>query len=666
MPLPILSDQPVKPVLFYGVIIFFAVAMVGGSGTPWVGISLFASWAIFILTGFAVLPALLADPDKNQNLTEQQATWILLNTATGLCVALFLWLGSGYIFHTFWPGTAALLIISALGLFRLVHQQKSYKLSTPTGILFAVIIIAFLLGLYHYWLIEFHWQDSLIFSGIYRGDLFFHTYWATLIKENGLPLIDMTGNPSTPFELPTHIGIDILMAGIQNLTRISMFQTTRILVPIGYSLLGLFALSVVYQPHRKKILIFIAAISILVWGGLSLPLDVVTGNIRGILIPYVSSTINRNGSGSLYHSLTQIFSVALTGAALVAMRKHILSDDLRYFILANVLIGTTLLVKPSISILTAPAMFIFLLLDRRKLYQSLIAASIFIAAIAIYMLPIFFQDSYPEVSAWTLGANLDSLKDLTLIIIKSVVWIGVGWVFIGIRLKHLIRSIIKRGPLDWEDFLLIVIGGGLLFFLLFEESGIRGRHGNNLWGLFASLILVSPIALVSLVEWVKDASPHSVKAQAKKWIVLTMLSFQLLSGTLYAFSFPIVNMRHHRYPNSIVRFLKDLRAQTPPQTRFLFDPSFPFQGRFMVYLARPALWKYSSTPHSKKWFEKWESAIEGKADPWSIIRHYDALVIGPATRWIIPLLEEKNWRKTQTSYQKYELWQAPDQNFLQQ
>jgi hypothetical protein len=85
----------------------------------------------------------------------------------------------------------------------------------------------------------------------------------------------------------------------------------------------------------------------------------------------------------------------------------------------------------------------------------------------------------------------------------------------------------------------------------------------------------------------------------------------------------------------------------------------------MTYLARPALWRYASTRHSIKGSEKWHSAVAENEDPWPIIRDYDALVIGPKTRWIIPLLEEKNWRKTQTSYQKYELWQAPDQNFLQ-
>jgi hypothetical protein len=355
--------------------------------------------------------------------------------------------------------------------------------------------------------------------------------------------------------------------------------------------------------------------------------------------------------------------MAITGAALVALRHYISSSDIKYFVLTNILIGITGLIKPSITILTIPAMLIFLLLYRGKLIQWLICIISFGIAIGLYLLPVFFQDIYPEAGNWILGIRLDSFKAIVIIFIRYTVWIGATWIFIGRQFKRLNNAVLQRDPLTWEDFLLIVIGGGFLFSLMFVEVG-REFHGNNKWGLSASLILASPIVIVSLVEWVHPSQLYSVFSKIKKLAVLALLGLHLLSGTIFALSYPFYSSE--RYTNSTVSILKKFQSATPSQTRFLFDPSFPSRMRLMTYLARPALWRYASTPHSKKLYKAWDSTVKGNEDPWPIIRRYDALVIGPKTRWIIPLLEEKNWRFVQTFSHEFELWQAPDQNFLQQ
>ena len=545
-----------------------------------------------------------------------------------------------------------MLLIAIIGLCRL-SIKRDFSGFYPTNIVFFVIIFAVFVGCYHYFWIEYQVGDNILFRGLYRSDLYIHSHIASLVCENGLPLINRVGDATSPIFHPTHLGLMVLLAGFHNLTGLSFFQSSRVLAPFGLTVLSLSSLALIAHPQRNTWIVLWASISIIIWGGLTIPIEAARGNVSGLLVPYVKALLRPNcPSGTLYHNLPQIFTLALTGTGLVALQQYIKFKDTYFFVLACMFISVTFLVKPSITVLTIPSVFIFLLISRENINKYFIAGAIFVVGIGCYYLPNLIKESQLQSTGWIINISKINWIEESL---KYLVLFGVVWLFVGRRVPLIWQSIIGKRKPNLEDFIVIVIFGGICFSLLFvERHEFRRFHGNQHWGLTGSIILSVPFVIVSLAEWRVKGIRHGAKI---KKIIMALVGLQIIAGALYAMTFPFAEIE--KFPVVFKEVLQEMRKETTPQSRFLFDPSFPHGVESMVYLERPGLSDYK-TQYSRKTLSEWQDVIQKNKAPFPFIQRWNTFVVGPETEWLIPLLKEKNWRFRAVYFEKWQLWTAPD------
>lgn len=195
-----------------------------------------------------------------------------------------------------------------------------------------------------------------------------------------------------------------------------------------------------------------------------------------------------------------------------------------------------------------------------------------------------------------------------------------------------------------------------MFSLFFKEQ-YREAHGNHFWGLFATLVLMTPFIFVFYINQIELSQQATITSKVKRNIIVFLICTHLISGIFYSLAYPF---RHiEPFPNTTITALKDLQHQVPVQTSFLFDPSFPDDFILMAYLARPSLWNYFSCIHSEKQYFEWLVATKKQISPLFFIKDYDAFVVGPKTRWMVPILKKRGWFYKQsipTKSQSYEVW----------
>ena len=237
-------------------------------------------------------------------------------------------------------------------------------------------------------------------------------------------------------------------------------------------------------------------------------------------------------------------------------------------------------IEPSLFILIIPALLIALIASRYRDPVGWIAVfSICSAGVFIYLAPALFG-SLPKMPGWQISVTFGTVVKTTLrfLTLSAVaVWVVV----------KLLRS--QAQPSLWGGVLLVAHGGGVLFPLLFQESGVRAAHGNNWWGYMATLVLLAPLAVAFCF------SGDGIKNGVLRRMCAVVIVSQMILGIPYAIAYPAIAIRSR--PSELANALQEAKSLTSSNDRLIIDPVFcpePHHADLIVFLGRSVLHSYQS------------------------------------------------------------------------
>jgi hypothetical protein len=282
-------------------------------------------------------------------------------------------------------------------------------------------------------------------------------------------------------------------------------------------------------------------------------------------------------SGSLYHSITQAGSVALSSSAVLAILLYMKMRKVGMHTIALALLCAGGLCKPSLIIVLAPALALLHLSDKDygAFGRLLIMSAVFIAINVLLQFTSGTGQSHGD--AFVFGP----LHKLFQPGITSTV---VGYLNTCLMIVFVIISVRKRLTFR-EDisarlslFLSVAFLGALAFPLMFHQANTGA--GNELWGLLGVSILIVPIFLLSLLE----RPSNYFKTLAILLSIMTMTS-----GIIYAISFPAGKIE--RIDAKVARDLKRFGKKCDVYATFALDPDLG-ENRFTASLTdRKTLWE---------------------------------------------------------------------------
>jgi len=321
----------------------------------------------------------------------------------------------------------------------------------------------------------------------------------------------------------------------------------------------------------------------------------------------------------------------------------------RFLYLASLFFIIGGLIKPSLIIFLAPALLIWLGLNRCSLKDYFGVVLIILFGVIVYFLPLFMVD-VPSHPSWNIHLSLKkSWETLRFALLGggSLIILAIGS----------LTTLILNGKFSLKttkDLLLIALGGSFLFALLFQEDRFVNFvvfQPNLWWGPSGCLILLFPF----LIRETAKSNVGILKRTLHVFAFILVL-IQILKGLLFAIVYPVMNVRSH--PRLFAEVLSNARRRTHPNTRFLVDP-FLDQIDIVSYLGRPVLYSTSMLSKEEKAFLiKWrrlcdKGFLEGKIR-WD---QYDAVIIYNK-RIFRRTLKEKNWKFEQL-VGGFELWLPP-------
>ena len=386
--------------------------------------------------------------------------------------------------------------------------------------------IAFLFGFYHYGLKGLTLGEYYIIPGLYSGDLLIHKMYADMIRLFGLPLQDPTG--VSEFS-NNRIGIQLMSVFFGATFHMPILLCMQGMAISFYFLLisSIRSILVALRPDEHRWKINLISITPLIWGGtFSLFVDAIYHNWRGLIYPYVFSKIRLLPSGSLYHSMTQAGSVALSSSSVLAILLYMKMRKVGMHTIALALLCVGGLCKPSLIIVLAPALALLHLSD--KDYGAFGRLLIMSAAFIVINMLLQFTSSTGQGHGDAFV--FDPLYKLFQPGITSTV---VGYLNTCLMIVFVIYAVPKwltfREDLSarLSSFLSVAFLGALAFSLMFHQENTGA--GNELWGLLGVSILIVPIFLLSLLERVSNNFKKLV-------IILSIMT--VTSGIIYAISFP--------------------------------------------------------------------------------------------------------------------------------
>lgn len=625
-----------RSALLPGFAVVLAIALGAFAPTPWTGIGFALTWSLFFFVGSSWLPALA--PRQTAS-SERSLRSCVLATAAGLGTCLLLWSTSALTLKSFWPGTAVAGSAGVLGLVRFTRRAREHSAVASSPTVQAVVVLATLLGVYLEGLNELVWKGHAHYT--FRSDWDAHLYWAALVREQGLPFVGPAGSPEVPFASLMHTGLLCLVVGIEQITQTTLYQAARIFAVGCFPLLALAGLSLLARFGLGAQWSVLAALSGLVWASPALPLEIWNANWKGVWDLYLARiTDPLPASGSLYHNLTQLGSVAVAATALVALDECVGSRRDRHLALACFLVVVSGLIKPTTFVVLAPALCVVLVLARSRARRLLVAGCVLGAGVLFYGLPALVEELPPAPPwAWTPG------RALTLDF-WSRQWVSLGLALpAGLAWSWGAGHRLRSGSWDWTDVGFVALGGGVLFAGSLTEPS-RTDAGNHLWSEMAAIILVAPCLVNCVARWANAlAEPRWWPQRAGALLAVALLIAQLGGGLWYAFRYP--RIRHARLNIAQIESLEQFRDATRPGTRMLIDISLVRRRAAGPYLARPSPIFPSLDPHEESDRDAWQRANRGEDGEVSdaLLATRDAIVVGPHTAHLISRLQRTGWRE---------------------
>ncbi|NQU06712.1 MAG: hypothetical protein HQ568_11510, partial [Calditrichaeota bacterium] len=345
-------------------IILFVILMGIGSPYPYVGIGFFLILMFFGIIGKCIIPESILISESTiaeQGLVQNQAYRLTVIIASGIGFSIIVWTISAYLFKSITYGTVLLLLILVFEIIKYYKSKRVYTSPPLHDKILLLSIMSIALGFYHYGLNEVIINNYYYNS--FRWDLGIHVYNSAIIKNCGLPQLNMIGIPQ--YAPVCHVGLPVLLSGVSQITLTSLYQSSRIIAIIGYLLLSLGVLSLIKVEKYNSIIVVFASFSVLIWGSLNLPFDLALGNWSGVLDPYYRSAGKIGcASGSYYHNLPQLWSMVFAGVSFISYDKFAKYRNKHDLYLCTAYIVVSGLIKPSTAIILVPALLIIMVLGR--------------------------------------------------------------------------------------------------------------------------------------------------------------------------------------------------------------------------------------------------------------------------------------------------------------
>jgi hypothetical protein len=652
---PSLTNTKKYSDVFLGVLVILGLLLSVGTPVPWNGARLLVAVFVFFFAGYSLLPAHALKPRQLPIAFAQSSLVLLLSFGAGLAAAFVCWFLSAYLFKNFLLGTICTLLFAALGIFRIRRNPGILMgfFRSPTAV--AVSLFSLALGCYIYGAIEVQVGDHFAYS--FRWDLPLHMFDAALVRDSGLPMINSTGSGMSDYHLMTHVGYSVFVAGVEDLTRTSLFQAARFLGIFSFWLISVAGLSLACRLTKSQFGAGLAASGTLIWGGVLLPFAIHARNIDAMLDPYTHGFFGSGmASGTMYHNGTQLVAVLTLALGLVALDAYCRIRNLQYLSWAVLLFVVSGLTKPSTIIVIAPALLLVMAIKRENWRAWAIVAGLFGLGLIAHMLPKILIDNLPDMpSSWATkwGNLLEPEK-----VLAKLAALGVGWIVVAIGIVEFVRNIAKPREWNWYDVVIFALMGGAVFSMVFTEVG-RELHGNQNWSFTSMTIPLVSLLIARLWMIFSSQVPawkESLWFRPVRTTIMLMLITQLVGGLLYAIHYPTISPL--KVPVERVKVVEQARQLTVPATRFLVDPILR-GSPLMSYLSRPALWVYKPggfqqvTNQRRVWLRISKRESVPNTDVFLASR--DAVILGRNTFFLRERLERLGWNGRSLG-DNYELW----------
>ncbi|MCA9040492.1 MAG: hypothetical protein KDA65_09110 [Planctomycetaceae bacterium] len=666
-------------------------------GVLWKVALLLVLGLLFVASG-VFLPALLykKKSESEQSETEESShgfsvvSFLSLSLIGGIANCLLWWILSYHLTKSFWPGMIATLPLTAWGIFKVSRNCPCNWKSTQQTPFIVVTLIALLIGIWHHGVVgnQIALQgkpdappEQMIVFNDRQSDVSFHVLCSTLIQEYGLPRIDPFGTYNEKYMPLGHVGYSTLIAGCSELTRQDPYCITSALWILTYLMLGWLALCCVEQYQLNSDVAIVAGITPLLWGQLGVP------NLRLLITP--STIPNLQGlesklAGDQFHNIPQSWSMVFGLAFLFCFQQYQQSGRSYRWWLAGILsLIVSGWVKPSLLILLGPALIICMIVNRNNLREWLSLVISMALGMLVYCLSALMAD-LPSGNKWFF--TLTHERFLSEIIeyqwIPSLTYfglgLGVGLIYLVLRLKTAFPDIKARHELNWADLSLIAVLGSLLFALLFRElSGdivFNENQPNIRWGISASISILSCFIVVCLAKekyW-RD------QLQLPGWLrvcAIVLVGVHLFNGLIYAAVYPLSTPRL-AFMKSKEVFL-DVHAQSDLDDRFLVDPKLMDEFVFDLnknnqlydlnaYLQRPlAMNLCLKSIEELRIVEAWHvfcntTEPEHLGELIGYLNHRNALIIHKNRITATNFLKENGWSKKSDLGEEYQFWVQED------
>ncbi len=638
--------------LFFALLALTAVLLSIKVPTVWTGAAFLALAGVLFLAGYAVVAGIGPAPAEDAAL--DGARRLTISTGVGLGLAMLLWTLSGYLTQGLAYGSVAILGAAALGAFRCRAYPPRIGGFFRSKSVLLLSTIALVSGLYLYGINEITLKDQTLFT--FRMDWWAHLSIAGLVGESGLPLVSSHGSPDVPFQNATHLGYQVLIAGIANLTRLPLFQVARIVLILCYWMIPIAAWCLVRRLDLGKKGAVIAALSGLLWCGLSLPYAVATLDWMAIIDPYTHAQFKMNSpSGSMYHNGTQLVSVAFTVIAMVVMDTLQRPRRLATWVLTAALLMVASLTKPSVFVAFVPALLMGILLLRRPRTAMWMVPAVIAVGAFVYLLPSILHE---VPGALSLRFDLSNIANpLQLPQLLNMMGVGLAPLVYWLAVRS--KAVVRSRKVEWYDVATLALLGGLAFALFFSEPK-RPGHGNQNWAALGAAVVAAPYLVALLITGYRRLPAQGAWGRPLRVLMVLLLLMQALHAVIYLIAYP------HLYPGTAdprkIEIVKRAKAATAPGDRVLIDPTL--EDRLLIpYLNRPYLHDYAVFPLAvRREDHQWRAILDGRSkrfiDP--MLRSRDAVVIGPKTRFLIKYLKKMKWEKRNIdSSDRFALWHAP-------
>jgi len=231
---------------------------------------------------------------------------------------------------------------------------------------------------------------------------------------------------------------------------------------------------------------------------------------------------------TVWHNPTSIilmpFSLAIIYLVINKTKDHWLRDAMW----GSVILGLSVLVKPSFALAFLPTIYILALIKKFTWKECLIYS---LPAIAIMAWQFF--ENYTSGGQSTLAHHRSSI-----IISPFTVWYGwaktpvgsllVSFAFPGVFLYFFLNQI-KNKNMMLLAWLLVLVS--MTSFFLFAEEGDKTFHGNFFWGTIPAVYILFLATMIEL--FCIERQPHNGKHQLKVGFCYVLLYMHFISGIWY-------------------------------------------------------------------------------------------------------------------------------------